>query len=51
MTTLQPPPRRNSRGGISLLEILVVMAIISTLFAIMTPSMFHFIKYVRHLGH
>ena len=34
----------------SLLELLVVMGIISILFAIMVPSMFHFIQYVRHLG-
>ena len=41
---------RAQTRGFSMLELLVVMAIIATLVGIMVPSMFHFIQYVRHLG-
>ncbi len=33
----------------TILELLVVMAIITTLMAIIIPPMFHLIQYVRHL--
>lgn len=37
-------------AAFSLLELLIVVAIIATLIGIMVPPMFHFIQYVRHMG-
>jgi len=42
--------RKHLRHALTLLELLIVMSIITLLMAIMVPPMFHFIKYVRHLG-
>ena len=41
---------RSTRPALTLLELLVVMSIIILVLAIMVPPMFHFIKYVQHLG-
>jgi prepilin-type N-terminal cleavage/methylation domain-containing protein len=39
------------RNAFSLLELVVVISVIVILLGIMVPAMYHFIQYVRHLGH
>lgn len=36
--------------GFSLLELLVVMAIIAVVMAIFIPPLYHFVQYVRHMA-
>jgi len=36
--------------GWTLIELLIVLAIVALLLSLFVPALYHFIKYVRHLG-
>jgi prepilin-type N-terminal cleavage/methylation domain-containing protein len=36
--------------GFSLMELVIVVAILSILFGLFVPALYHFVQYVRHLG-